>query len=629
MPEYLRKACWLALALLFLLAAWFAFKSWPDPQRGSTDHDPRLIFDTPYRNVRPEIGYVGDEVCSRCHAEAADSYHQHPMARSLAPVGLATLVEHYDPGARNPFDAGGFQYQVVQRDQRMIHQEIRRNSQGQVVVEKEEEIQFILGSGTRGRSYLVDHDGYLFQSPLSWYSQANSWDLPPGYRAQNLHFNRPVTAECLFCHANSVHAVQDTLNRFRPPIFQGYAIGCERCHGPGELHVRRRESQEGVAGLDDTIVNPRRLDPALRRAICEQCHLQGVARVERHGRQRTDYRPGLPWSLFASVFVLPPELSDKKRAVGHFEQMRASRCFLGSKQKMDCTTCHDPHHWPAAEEKEEYYRQSCLSCHQENSCSLSIGVRHMRSPNDSCIECHMTRFRSSNVAHTAITDHRISRIPPKENDGRVNHSNVPPLIYFHQDLIEHPDPELDRDLGIALIDLASKQPSKQLGKLALPLLESSLHRWPEDVLAWEAKGYALMLEGRAEETLAAFEATLARASGRERTLFGAALSAGQIGLRENSIKYWQRAIDVNPWNWEYHDELAKELAEGEDWPGAAAQCRNALRLNPAAWETRKLLVKCLLRQKEQKQARAEFDILLSFQPPDPEALRRWFAEERR
>ena len=43
--------------------------------------------------------------------------------------------------------------------------------------------------------------------------------------------------KCLFCHCNAVEPVADTLNRYRPPLFRGHAIGCERCHGPGELHV--------------------------------------------------------------------------------------------------------------------------------------------------------------------------------------------------------------------------------------------------------------------------------------------------------------------------------------------------------------------------------------------------------
>ena len=91
-----------------------------------------------------------------------------------------------------------------------------------------------------------------------------------------------------------------TLNRYEPPIFQGHAIGCERCHGPGELHVERG----GVsAGPDLTIVNPGRLAPALRESVCQQCHLQGWFRFPRAGRDSFDFRPGLPLHRFLAVFV--------------------------------------------------------------------------------------------------------------------------------------------------------------------------------------------------------------------------------------------------------------------------------------------------------------------------------------
>ena len=49
-------------------------------------------------------------------------------------------------------------------------------------------------------SYLINHDGYLFQSPITWYPQKRMWDLSPGYATRHHHFARPVTAECLFCH---------------------------------------------------------------------------------------------------------------------------------------------------------------------------------------------------------------------------------------------------------------------------------------------------------------------------------------------------------------------------------------------------------------------------------------------
>src|SRR5262249_32128900 len=152
---------------------------------------------------------------------------------------------------------------------------------------------FALGSGKRGRSYLIDHEGYLFQSAISWFTQTNSWNLAPGLEPHP-HSDRRLTVECLFCHCNSVEPVAVTSNHFREPIFRGcYAIGCERCHGPGELHAQLR--QEGDTPDEDTsIVNPGRLPPALREAVCQQCHLQGQIRILRRGRQPFEFRPGLP-----------------------------------------------------------------------------------------------------------------------------------------------------------------------------------------------------------------------------------------------------------------------------------------------------------------------------------------------
>ena len=50
--------------------------------------DPRLTAATPYRNVRPDVKYVGDEACARCHPAIAASFREHSMGQSLAPVVL-------------------------------------------------------------------------------------------------------------------------------------------------------------------------------------------------------------------------------------------------------------------------------------------------------------------------------------------------------------------------------------------------------------------------------------------------------------------------------------------------------------------------------------------------------------
>lgn len=620
------------LAVLLFAGIWVIAKLGRPRTPSHKSDDPRLTFDTIFRNVRPDVHYVGDEACIRCHRDAADAYHQHPMARSMAPIAQADRLEQLDTRAHNPFDALGFQYEVQQSDHGLVHAEKRVDSRGKVVSEIRSEVSLVVGSGIRGRSYLVDHDGFLFQSPISWYAGARVWDLAPSYRVRNQHFNRPIPDECIYCHANRADPVAGSLNHFRTPLFQGYAIGCERCHGPGELHVRRRENNDRVDGVDDTIVNPVRLDPELRESVCQQCHLQAVVRTVKRNRQREDFRPGLPLGQFVSFYVLPAGQVDTKRAVGHVEQMYASRCFQESGGKLGCLSCHDPHNYPAADERVKFYRERCLHCHTEKSCGLLPGVRRGRSPKDNCLECHMPREASSNIAHTAITDHRIVRLVGLEKRGYPKEKTPAdeyPIVRFDDGGANSSSPDRQRDLGMALIDFASKEPSHKWGQLALPLLDAGLARWPDDVPAWEAKGYALMVQGRPEQALNAFATALGQAPDREKSLFGAALMAAQIGRSDDAVKYWTNALALNPWNWEYHDELAKVYAARRDWRPAAQQSEEALKLNQAIWETRKLLIRSLLRQGKKDRAEIEFKILLGFEPPDPEALRRWFDEEGR
>jgi predicted CXXCH cytochrome family protein len=634
------------LAIFFVGRGWLGNRSNPAPPSAETasvsPDDPRLTFPTPYRNVRPEVKYVGDPACAGCHAGLAKTYRDHPMGRSLAAVADATPTERYDEAARNPFAVTGLRYQVERRGDHWWHKELLTDPQGRVVAETAAEVQFAVGSGRSGRAYLVNRAGYLFSSPITWYPPKGVWDLSPGYDKVNPHFDRPITPDCLFCHSNRAEPVAHTLNRYRPPVFHGQAIGCERCHGPGELHVQRHQRGEAVAGVDDTIVNPARLEHALREAVCQQCHLQGQQRVWRRGRDTFDYRPGLPFHLFMSEFVKPPEQSGGFKFVGTVEQMYASRCFQESrgKDKMGCVSCHDPHAVPAPDQKAAFYRRRCLNCHTDGradaggprgkGCSLPAADRQAKA--DNCVTCHMPKT-GSNVNHVAITDHRVPRLPdrprPPEDwprPGRV------PLVHFHRDLTG-PDPEVERDRAIALVQLADSQPGGDVGRwlteMALPLLESALERDEADLPAWEAKGSALWFQGRLDDANACFQKVLRTAPEREQSLFLAAtLALGQRRV-EAARGYAERLLAVNPWRWRYHLTLAQAQGQGNNWGAAVSACREALKLNPADPATRQLLVLGHLRSGDRAQAEREFDLLLALNPSRSEGLRRWFAEEMR
>jgi hypothetical protein len=124
--------------------------------------DPRLTYSGPYRNVRPEVRYVGDETCRRCHAEIAGSYHKHPMGHSMEPVAPGMPAGSPESTIIATFEASGLHYTVERHGQRIFHRETCRDAQGAVVVEREAEVHFLLGSGTHGFSFLVGEDGYLF-----------------------------------------------------------------------------------------------------------------------------------------------------------------------------------------------------------------------------------------------------------------------------------------------------------------------------------------------------------------------------------------------------------------------------------------------------------------------------------
>jgi len=607
----------IAVLIAVLGSALVLKKRWDSPRATQLP----VSFDSPYQNTRQGVNYVGDQACTRCHATIAETYRRHPMGRSLTPIAAAppSALERNDGGPL--FEAQGFQYSIEHRGGRVIHQETRRDPSGRIIARNEAEIQFVLGSGRQGFAYLVERNGFLFQSPISWYAHKGRWDLSPGYEKVNAHFDRPIKTACLFCHANQVEPVAGTVNRYRPPIFRGHAIGCERCHGPGELHAT---NPIRVGGEDFTIVNPARLSPQLRDAICEQCHLNGQRRVLRADRQDSDFRPGLPFYRFWTV-LQPADGWAENRFVGQVEQMQQSVCYQASRGRLGCISCHDPHRLPLITEKITYFRNRCLECHANRGCSVTKSLRLKQSPKDDCVACHMPRLRNSDVVHAATTDHRIVRCSGGQDWSLVREQNAKPnhaqMVNFHRNLMDDRERALaERDIGVILC-----RDGPGGAATALPLLERALKVRPDDLAAEEAKGFALGQVGRLREALASFQSALAQEPNRESVLTGAAQIAAQGGQHDDAIAYWRRAIAICPWRSDYHAELALLCFRARDWRAAAEAGRNTLRLNPADLDIRKLLVRCYLRLGDPDAARTEFMTLLAFEPADRDDLLEQFA----
>jgi hypothetical protein len=600
---------------LTAFAAFIAWRRWP---RGGDSvalplADPRRVYTGPFLNVHPDTAYVGDAACGDCHVDQTRSYQAHPMGRSLAPIREA-IGQLPGGGEDAGFTAFGSHFRAERLGDQLWHRQTRLDGKNQPIYSLESEVQYVIGSGTRGYSFLTERDGYLYQTAISWFSQKRVWGLSPGFSPM-LYGGRPIASECLYCHAHRVRPRPDTDNGYEKPIFEGYAIGCERCHGPGQRHVQERSDGVVVEGaLDFTIFNPskkhKQVEPALRDAVCEQCHLSGEARVLHRGRDLYDFRPGLPLHSLWSVFVRDRRAQGKEKAVNHVEQMHLSRCYQESSgaDKLECVSCHNPHEYVALSQRVSYYRARCLECHEGHGCSLPREKRLRQSKEDSCIECHMPHYAASDIPHTAATDHRIPRHPAAQ--AAPEREELDSLVSFYADNVPG-DSELARDQAVALMRLIAdgKGEPRRLARQMLDLVSESLTAHPDDVPAWEAQGVALRVLGRTGEALSAFEKALQQAPHKEHALRAAARLAQDSENLDKALDYWRRAVETDPQAADYHGNLALLLAQRGDWGPASEQCAIWLRLDPGSLEARKLWIRCLRKRGDRQTALTEMELL--------------------
>jgi Doubled CXXCH motif (Paired_CXXCH_1) len=105
------------------------------------------------------------------------------------------------------------------------------------------------------------------------------------------------------------------------------------------------------------------------------CHEGGDVRIPQPGKSVMDFRPGTPLDRTIAVFAIPPEPRSPGGSplLKHYSLTVLSKCYLSSAGKLSCITCHDPHQQPAGADAVDYYREKCLGCHTQQSCSLSSG----------------------------------------------------------------------------------------------------------------------------------------------------------------------------------------------------------------------------------------------------------------
>ena len=366
------------------------------------------------RNTESKEGYVGSKVCGSCHRNIYGSFRQTSMGRSMLPGDTNFLASL--PAPARVYDKDSNQYfELSRKDGGLFQSQYSLDSDGKVILRQDWKLDYVMGAGENGFGFLIRRDRYLFEAPLSYYTKTQSWGFSPGFQIQNRGFSRPILGRCIVCHSGRPNPVVGQVGLYKDPPFDELAVGCENCHGPGELHVVER-TQDQVMGVgvvpksdaDTGIVNPARLSGWLADNICMRCHQGQDVRIEMPGKTVQDFRPGMQLGKYVSIFKVAPEASTSPSALPleHYFGMTISKCYQSSRN-LHCITCHDPHAESSGAEAIANYRAQCLRCHGEQGCRLDSAKRLATTPPDDCLTCHMPKRKVTTIAHAALTDHSI------------------------------------------------------------------------------------------------------------------------------------------------------------------------------------------------------------------------------
>ena len=385
-------------------------------------------------------GYVDDARCAKCHPKIAREFGHLGMGRSFHVAGGEDAIADFsDEGGTFHHDASDLHYRMRLDDEgRMWMEQYELDEDGNPINAVDIEAHYSVGSGNHARTYLHQSaSGELWELPVTWYTH-DGWNMSPGFdAAEHQHFARQINRECMFCH-NAYPAMEvgtdgrGDVERFPHALPTG--IGCQRCHGPGALHVDLAYTDTATdEEIRESILNPTDLSPELADDVCLQCHMQPTSRlgslVRPFDRGDFSYRPGEPLGDYlVHVDFELPDGHPTFEVNHHGYRLRESPCWDGP-GSMGCLSCHDPHAKLTPTEIKDRTRTTCLGCHESMECNVETVMQIPHSEAQDCAGCHMPSRFSSDAIHIEVTDHLI-QMPITDEERRGPTSDIPPPKTF-------------------------------------------------------------------------------------------------------------------------------------------------------------------------------------------------------
>lgn len=406
-----------------------------------------------YLNHSDTAKYVGINTCKLCHQSIYNTFIKTGMGKSFDVASKHKSAGDYHSSAVHD-KIGDFYYKAFWDNESLRFLEYRLQGKD-TIYKRLETVNFIVGSGQHTNSHIQSVNGYFNQMPMTFYTQKKTWDLPPGFEnGHNSRFIRKIGLECMSCHNSYPDFVLGSENKYNA-VEKG--IGCERCHGPGSIHVAERQTGSKIDTskyIDYSIVNPAKLSIDAQFDICQRCHLQGNT-ILKEGKSFYDFKPGMKLSDYMTVFLPKYKNADHEFIMAsHADRLKQSKCFIKSMEivtspvrqladnpskgensgtrsntlkpyedAMTCVTCHNPH-VSVRETNANVFNDACNNCHykgtektkeiektKDNSTfgSTLICSKKGITKTSNCVSCHMPKSGSIDIPHVTVHDHYVRK----------------------------------------------------------------------------------------------------------------------------------------------------------------------------------------------------------------------------
>jgi hypothetical protein len=334
---------------------------------------------------------MGNQSCVSCHEATSHSQSDTAMAHSLGPPGENRVLRSHP---HMQFRAGQYAYEIITD----AKQSTFLVTDGKQIIT--EPIAYVFGNAHLAQTYVLQHNGRLYEGRVSYYTAIDGLDWtigdalnpPPSLETA---FGRDITGDeaknCFSCHGSGAI----TNNKLRLDHLTP-GVTCEACHGPGGAHVVVAQSGTGESGA---IFNPKSLSPdTLSQEFCGACH---------RGADAVGMMPDLGGAM--NVRFQPYRLA-------------GSRSHDSNDPRLACTACHDPHIDLSQQAADS--DSKCTVCHATARRSSTSVVDNRHDPGaatrvakscsisrEKCTSCHMPKIEILGT-HLKFTDHRIRIVRP-------------------------------------------------------------------------------------------------------------------------------------------------------------------------------------------------------------------------